>query len=302
MQNMLEVIHVTKRYGDQVAVDDVSLSVARGAVHAIVGPNGAGKSTTIRMVLGVLLPDKGSIFVDGAPIEPGHARRIGYLAEARGVYPELTVGRTIDFMTELRRMAPEAAHAAKTMWLERLDLVGHVKKKAGALSKGMQQKLQLLIAVVHDPTLLILDEPFSGLDPLNGELFAAIIREFQARGASVLFSSHNMDQVQRIADSVSIVVGGRVQTHGPIERLLRHTAERSCTVHFADTPQVQAPPGWRVDVRDRVVTVVADTSVSAGNELLDRVSTWGPVVAFDLRQRTLHDVYVEAASPRGLGD
>ncbi|MCC6245975.1 MAG: ATP-binding cassette domain-containing protein [Gemmatimonadaceae bacterium] len=215
---LLDVQLVTKRYVSVTAVDRVSLSVAPGERFALIGPNGAGKSSLIRMVLGLTRPDEGRIALtfDGTTVEPGAAvaSKIGFLPEERGLYQDVPLRRTLSYFGELRGMARLAADRAADEWLERLGLADRVKEPVKSLSKGNQQKVQLAAALLHGPKLAILDEPFSGLDPVNQEFLLGLIRDLSSRGTTVLFSAHQMQLVERLADRLVIMNAGRIVLEG----------------------------------------------------------------------------------------
>jgi ABC-2 type transport system ATP-binding protein len=219
---ILELDAVEKRYGEIRAVDGVSLEVRRDEILALVGPNGAGKTTLLRMIVGILGPDAGRITfsMDGAPPGPvPDRRRLGYLPEERGLYTNVPVLRVLRYFAALRGMPKADAVAAAERWLERLDLADRANDEVKALSKGNQQKVQFISAVLHRPALAILDEPFSGLDPLNQEFFLDLVRELREAGTTILFSAHQMQLVERLADRVILLGSGRVAGQGTLDEL-----------------------------------------------------------------------------------
>ena len=229
METVLTIDRVTKQFGSITAVSDVSLQVGRGEIVALLGPNGAGKSTLIRMIVGIIRPDRGSIthaLGDGSGRPPRGV--LGYLPEDRGLYPNMPVLRTLTYFGALHGMGRRQAAEAARPWLERLGLDARGTEEVKALSKGNQQKLQFVAAVLHRPAIAILDEPFSGLDPVNQELFLDLIRELRDAGATVIFSAHQMTLVERLADRVFLMSRGREVLHGTIPELRRrwHTGER----------------------------------------------------------------------------
>ena len=210
---------VTKRFATTTAVDRLSLTVAEGEMLALLGPNGAGKSTLIRMIVGLLEPDEGTITRDFAVGAERPRGVLGYLPEERGLYQDMPIGSTLAFFGQLQGMAPHAARDAASAWLERLGLDARGKEKVKSLSKGNQQKVQFAAAILHRPRLAILDEPFSGLDPVNQEVFLELIRELRANGTTVIFSAHQMTLVERLADRVLLMSRGRLVLEGSIARL-----------------------------------------------------------------------------------
>ncbi len=228
--SILEVERVTKRFGDLAAVDDVSFALNEGEILALLGPNGAGKTTLLRMIVGMFRPDAGRIvhFAGGSPSQEPPRRLLGYLPEERGLYQDMPVLRTLVYFGALHGMDRGEASRAAEPWLERLSLADRAGDDVKTLSKGNQQKVQFVAAVLHRPRLAILDEPFSGLDPVNQDLFLELIRELRAAGTTVLFSAHQMPLVEKLADRVFLLGRGREVLHGTIPELRRrwHTGDR----------------------------------------------------------------------------
>src|SRR5215213_6232851 len=217
----IDVQHVGKRYADHVAVKDLSLQVPRGTVYGLLGPNGAGKTTTIRMILNIIAPDQGTIRVLGAASnDPRSTDRIGYLPEERGLYKKMKVRKVLEFLGELRGMTRQAANRQIDYWLDRLSLKTPEKdwgqSKVDELSRGMQQKVQFIGTLLHDPELVILDEPFSGLDPINAQALKDTVVELKRRGRTVIFSTHLMDNAERLCDSVCIIARGEKVLDGAV--------------------------------------------------------------------------------------
>jgi ABC-2 type transport system ATP-binding protein len=211
----LRVDGVVKRFGNHVAVDGISFEVPRGIVYGILGPNGAGKSTTLRMINDIIAPDAGTIEV---------AARIGYLPEERGLYPKMRVADMIAFMGELRGLTAGDAKRRAAVWLDKLGLAQWAKNKVQDLSKGMQQKVQFATALIHEPELVILDEPWSGLDPINAEVLRDVVDELRAAGRTVLFSTHQMEQAEKVCDAVCIIARGKNVLDGALRDLKRASA------------------------------------------------------------------------------
>lgn len=212
----IEVREITKRYGDFVAVNGISFRVKQGKVFGLLGPNGAGKTTTIRMIMNILIPDSGSISVLGRPSTEVASRVIGYLPEERGLYKKMKVLDHIVFLGEIRGLSAQTAKARAKDWLKRLEVEDWGPKKVEELSKGMQQKIQFIGCVIHDPEILILDEPFSGLDPVNAHVLKDLIIEFKNRGKTLLFSTHIMEQAEQLCDEIALVNRSRIILSGTI--------------------------------------------------------------------------------------
>jgi ABC-2 type transport system ATP-binding protein len=233
---LLQVEHVTKRFGEGrtavLAVDDVSFRAEPGRIFGLLGPNGAGKTTTIRMIAYITTPDEGRITVGGRPVGPETQRRMGYLPEERGLYRKLRVGEQLLYLARLKGLGAAEAEAAVRRWLDRFDASAWWGKKVEELSKGMQQKVQFIATVAHGPDLLILDEPFSGLDPINADLLHEVIAELRADGRTVLFASHRMEQVEKLCDDLCLIADGRVILSGALREVKRRFGHDTVTVAF----------------------------------------------------------------------
>ncbi|HLT46882.1 MAG TPA: ATP-binding cassette domain-containing protein [Rubricoccaceae bacterium] len=233
---LLEVEHVTKRYGQGrtavVAVDDVSFRAEPGRIFGLLGPNGAGKTSTIRMIAYITTPDAGRITLGGRPVGPATQRLMGYLPEERGLYRKLRVGEQLVYLARLKGRSASEAEAAARRWLDRFDALGWWSKRVEELSKGMQQKVQFIATVAHDPALVILDEPFTGLDPLNTDLLREVIAELRAAGRTVLFASHRMEQVEQVCDDLCLIAEGRVVLSGALREVKRRFGRDTVTLAF----------------------------------------------------------------------
>jgi ABC-2 type transport system ATP-binding protein len=297
----LELHGVTKRYVGHLAVDDLSLSVPRGSIYGILGPNGAGKSTTLRMVMNIIAHDGGSIRVLGSDPASTRAvlRRVGYLPEERGLYRKMTTIDVIVFFGALRGMRESHAREQGVRWLEKMGLAGWQRARVEVLSKGMQQKLQFITAVIHQPELLILDEPGSGLDPVNQEILREIISEARRNGCTVVFSTHNMDQAEQLCDFVCIIARGRKVLDGALADIKRGHAGHKYRVGFDSvTPGVLAlmegpgaagggtrvGDGWELEL---------PTQESVSYALTALASAGVPVARFERVRPSLHQIFVE---------
>lgn len=249
--NQLDIEHLHKRYGEVVALDDMTFSVAAGEVFGFVGSNGAGKTTTMRIVLGVLAADSGQVRYGGRPVDFVSRRHIGYMPEERGLYPKMRVGEQLIYLARLHDMSPAAARTAARTWAERLGVDSRFNDEVQALSLGNQQRVQLAAALVHDPAILVLDEPFSGLDPVAVDVMSTVLAERAAAGVPVVFSSHQLDLVQRICDRVGIVKAGHMVACGSVAEL-QSTAPAQLVVGAPS-----AAPGWAAQVPG--VTTLSDT-------------------------------------------
>ncbi len=212
----LELRDVSKSYDQFVAVDHLSLNIPKGSVYGLLGPNGAGKTSSLRMMIGITLPDSGEVRIFGQPFQREHLRRIGYLPEERGFYKRMKLGEHLVLLAELQGVPAAEAKRRASDWCNRLQLGEWFDKKVEELSKGMQQKAQFIASVLHDPELLILDEPFSGLDPANAVVLKDVLLELKKAGKTILFSTHRMDTVERLCDAICLVNRGKSVLEGEL--------------------------------------------------------------------------------------
>jgi len=217
--NAVELNHVCKKYDDFVAVSNLSLAIPAGKVYGLLGPNGAGKTSTLRMMIGIIIPDSGTISVLGEPFRRAHTEQIGYLPEERGLYRRMKVLEHLVFFAQLKGLSAELARQRALRWCERLELTTWTEKKVEELSKGMQQKVQFIAALLHDPALIILDEPFSGLDPSNANVLKDVLLELKKDGKTLLLSTHRMDQAERMCDSICLINHGRALLDGDLRQI-----------------------------------------------------------------------------------
>ncbi len=301
---MLRIDRVTKRYGDRVAAADVSFDVSRGEVVGFLGPNGAGKTTTLRMVLGLTRPDSGSISFEGGALD---RRRLGYLPEERGLYPDVPAQDMLAYLGTLRGMTWAAARAASARWLDRLALADRAKDRVETLSKGNQQKVQVAGAMLHDPDLIILDEPFSGLDPLNQEMFIEVIAEQGARGAAVLLSAHQLDLAERLCDRFFLISKGRELLSGTLAALRRAAVGGADRVVGFEVEGAPDKAGWEALAAQAGASIVrlatvegvsrAELALPPGvslSALLAAVAARFSVREIESRPLRLHEIYVRA--------
>jgi len=205
MADILQIKNVSKKYSNHIALNDISLNVAEKSVFGLLGPNGAGKTSLIRIINQITGPDSGEILFKGEKLNPKHVERIGYLPEERGLYKKMSVGDQVLYLAQLKGLSKAEAKKRLTYWFEKFEMQSWWKKKVEELSKGMQQKVQFIVTVIHEPELLILDEPFSGFDPINAQLIKNEILELRKNGATVIFSTHNMGSVEELCDNIALI-------------------------------------------------------------------------------------------------
>ncbi|MCF7803073.1 MAG: ATP-binding cassette domain-containing protein [Candidatus Marinimicrobia bacterium] len=218
---MLEVKEITKQFENVMAVENLSLNIGAGDIYGLLGPNGAGKTTTIRMIMQIIQPDSGQITLDGKPLTLDQKDEIGYLPEERGLYQKMKVREVVEYFAALKNMTPGKAKENTEFYLERFDLLDRAEDKIEELSKGNQQKIQFTISIIHEPKLLILDEPFSGLDPVNQVLIKEIIGELQDRGTTILLSTHQMEQVEKLCERICLISRGKAVLNGNLREIKR---------------------------------------------------------------------------------
>ena len=215
----IEVINVSKRYAEHVALNKVSLAVPEQSVYGLLGPNGAGKTTLIRILNQITGPDTGQVLIDGEPLHPKHVERIGYLPEERGLYKKMKVGEQAIYLAQLKGISKAEATKRLKMWFEKFEIGEWWNKNVEELSKGMQQKVQFITTVIHEPDILIFDEPFSGFDPINANLLKQSILDLRDQGATILLSTHNMSSVEEMCDSISLINKGEKILEGKVEEI-----------------------------------------------------------------------------------
>src|SRR5581483_142637 len=219
MPNTVELRGVTKRYDDFVAVDHLSFEIREGSVFGMLGPNGAGKTSTIRMMMGITLPDEGEVLCFGKPFERSQLEKIGYMPEERGLYKKMKVLEHLVFLGQLKGLSESGARRRSLDWATRLEIADWADKKVEELSKGMQQKIQFIATLLHDPPLIIMDEPFSGLDPANAVQLKDVLIGLKKIGKTILFSTHRMDTVERLCDTICLVDHGRAVLMGDLKQV-----------------------------------------------------------------------------------
>ena len=296
---MLSFGGVSKRFGAVQALEECTFSVERGRMLGFLGPNGAGKTTAMRTVFGVVEPDAGTVLWNGLPIGLDERLRFGYMPEERGLYPRMPVGEQLAYFGALHGLGARAARAAAADWLHQLGLVGRAEAKLEELSHGNQQRVQLAAALLHQPELLVLDEPFAGLDPVAVQTLADVLRGEAARGAAVLFSSHQLDLVEDICEDVAIVDHGRVIATGDLDSLRRASQRRWIEVHLEG-----AAPGWLPNVGGVVLVERrnGDLRLRASQEVdpeqvLMEAEHAGRVIAFSYGPPTLAELFLELVAP-----
>jgi ABC-2 type transport system ATP-binding protein len=289
---------ITKRYNSLTAVSDLSLRIRQGAVFGLLGPNGAGKTTTLRMIMRILLPDQGSVRVHGQPVSDHTQDLIGYLPEERGLYPRMQVRKVLVFLAALKGVAEAEAHRRAGEWLERLQLAEWSEKKILDLSKGMQQKVQFIAAILHRPPLLILDEPFAGLDPLNAAAIKDIMLELRNQGSTIILSTHRMEQVEMMCDSICLVNRGRNVLDGDLRAIKQSYGKNTVRIEYSGDGDFLDQPALIDGVNRYGAVVEARLRPGADPQeiLKAAVHNGARISRFELIEPPLNDIFIEKVS------
>ena len=296
MSNAISLTRVTKQFNGTLAVDDLSLTVPEGSIYGFIGPNGSGKTTTLRMIMHILLPDRGEIEVLGSRDTAAARDRVGYLPEERGLYKKMTIRRLLRYYGRLKGATTSSIDASIDDWMRRMELPGLVDRQIETLSKGMSQKVQFVAAVVSNPSLLILDEPFSGLDPVNAQVLKDAVLEMRQRGATVVFSTHDMTTAERMCDRIFMIFRGRKVLDGSLESIQDQ--------YGADTVRVRTSTGLAALNDMPEVESVNDFGQMQevrlqGNPqaFLTRLAARAAVYHFEVTRPSLQDIFVRIAKP-----
>jgi ABC-2 type transport system ATP-binding protein len=308
----VRIANVSKRFDDTLAVDDLSLVIPAGSVYGLLGPNGAGKTTTIRMLLDIIVPDSGTITILGRPhLVAGVSERVGYLPEERGLYRKMQVRRVLRFLAELKGVEPRVADRRIDEWLDRLGLRTAEKDwgsaKVDELSRGMQQKVQFIGTLLHDPDLVILDEPFSGLDPINSQALKDAVVELKRSGKTVIFSTHIMDAAERLCDSVCIIARGGKVLDGEIARIKADQGARNVALSVDGAGRDLIAPVLadrrlvaRVDDQNRFFEIELARDADPRELLTRLVSAGANVLRYELIAPSLHQIFLERVGATGV--
>jgi ABC-2 type transport system ATP-binding protein len=287
--------HITKSFGEFTAVNDLSLAVHAGRIYGLLGPNGAGKTTTIRMIVNITAPDSGRITVFGKQITPELQDRIGYLPEERGLYKKMKVGEQLKFFAALKNVTSKEADQRVDSWLARLKLTEWKNKKSSELSKGMQQKVQFITAIIHEPELLILDEPFSGLDPVNVEVLKEIILELKANGKTIIFSTHQMEVAEKICDDICLINRSRKVLEGSIREVKRSFSRNAVALRLVGGESVLEDGAFvsKVQRHSDGIEVLLAEGATPQTLLKELLAAGVTIERFEMIEPSLHDIFIE---------
>lgn len=291
---LLSLQHIVKQYGNYRASDDVSFEIPQGKIFGLLGPNGAGKTTLIRMITRILRPDSGNILFNGEPLSDKHTELIGYMPEERGLYKKMKVGEHLIYLGRLKGLSLQKSKEHVDFWLNKFEIQSWYNKSIEELSKGMSQKIQFIATVLHDPQLLILDEPFSGLDPINSKLIEDEIYAMSAQGKTIIFSTHRMEQVEEICDEIVLVNKGKKILEGSVKELKQRFKENQFKVTFNDEIRAGLLDNLNVVNRKQGELVVKFGQEHRGNELLKLFVEQGvEVTSFNEELPSINEIFIK---------
>ena len=293
--NAIQVSHVAKSFGSTHAVVDVSFDVKRGEIFGLLGPNGAGKTTTIRMMLDIFRPDRGTVSILGGPMTEGKKDRIGYMPEERGLYQDAPLDRCLLYLASLKSVPTPAARERLAEYLERFDLAVHKAKKVKELSKGMQQKAQIINTLLHQPELIVIDEPFTALDPINTQLVKDLMRELRQQGATILMSTHQMHQVEELCDRILLIDDGRDVLYGELDAIRRQYSGHAVLVRSPG--ELPAVPGVKEMTEHNGALRLSLTEDTAPQDVLHAFVAQDVLLErFEIAVPTLDEIFIRVVA------
>jgi ABC-2 type transport system ATP-binding protein len=295
--NVIELRNVTKRFDEFVAVRDLSLEVRQGTIFGLLGPNGAGKTTSIRMMVNITAPDEGDVLVMGKHVSPDLQPHIGYLPEERGLYKKMKVGEQLVFFANLKGINSTEAASRVDQWLARLEMSEWKNKKPTDLSKGMQQKIQFIVTVIHDPEVLILDEPFSGLDPVSVNVLKSVILDLKQRGKTIIFSTHQMEQVEQMCDDICLINHGTQVLSGGLREVKRRYGKNTVIIDYEGADSFLGDDLVKRHNRFANYSEILLNNGADAQEVLKRALAAGARVnRFELVEPSLNEIFIETVT------
>lgn len=300
----LEANHIVKQYASHRALDDVTVRVPRNGIYGLLGPNGAGKTTLIRIINQITAPDEGEVLIDGRPLHPSDVEHIGYLPEERGLYKKMKVGEQILYLAQLKGMSRQAAKESMNYWLGKFDIRGWEKKKIEELSKGMQQKIQFITTVMHNPQLLIFDEPFSGFDPVNANLLKREILEMRDKGATIIFSTHNMGSVEELCDEITLINRSHAVLQGKVndirEQHKKHLFQVEVQQGELQSNDLYEITEARDVARGHAYTLRKCDPHMSNNELIGLLTQQCQIAGFEEILPTMNEIFIDTVGESAL--
>ncbi len=304
--NILEIDNVVKQYGDYTALNQVSLTVPKGSIYGLLGPNGAGKTSLIRIINQITMPDSGQVILDGEKLNPKHVQYIGYLPEERGLYKTMKVGEQCLYLAQMKGLSKQEAKKQLDYWFEKLEIKGWWNKKIQELSKGMAQKIQFVVCVLHQPKLLILDEPFSGFDPVNANIIKDELLELNKKGTSIIFSTHRMESVEELCDHIALIHKSNKLIEGKLSDVKQQYRTNSFEVGILTDNQTQLmnqinqkfsskSTNFKSLNNDLKLEIQLGTATS--NELLNLLTQYGQITHFIEKIPSVNDIFIQTVAP-----
>jgi len=290
---VIEVKGITKSFGQTKAVNNVSFDVHEGRIFGLLGPNGAGKTTLIRMINHILIPDSGSILINGLEVGPRTQKMIGYMPEERGLYKKMKVGEQLIYLAQLKGLQYNEAKQAIEYWLERFEAKDWYNKEVGELSKGMSQKVQFIATIVHNPDIYIFDEPFSGLDPINSEMLKEIVIELKHSGSTILFSTHRMEQVEQMCDEICLFNNGRTVLKGDLREIKSSFGKNTVNLEFRGDPSfLDELPNVRINNRSANFAEIRVLNGENTQDILKIAMDHAEIYKFERVEPSLTEIFI----------
>jgi ABC-2 type transport system ATP-binding protein len=299
---LFEAKNVTKQYGDQLALDDVSISVPEQCIYGLLGPNGAGKTTLIRIINQITGPDTGELFLNGRKLKPDDVQLIGYLPEERGLYKKMKVGEQALYFAQLKGLSKAEAMKRLRYWFKKLDIIDWWGKKVEELSKGMQQKVQFVTTVLHEPKLIIFDEPFTGFDPVNTNTIKNEILFLRERGATIIFSTHNMESVEELCDNITLINKAKTILEGSVDEIRNRWAANEYDIVFGGDVTLKGNGNYNIlnQEKDNNKSIIRlkTTSDISNNEILQTVMKSGNLISFNPALPSMNEIFIRVVEAR----
>ena len=294
-ENLLIVKDVIKQFGDYTALNKVNISVPKGSIYGLLGPNGAGKTTLMRIINQITAPDSGSLLFDGVPLTKHHISDIGYLPEERGLYKKMKVGEQAIYLAQLKGMSYAEALEKLRFWFEKLDILSWWNKTVEELSKGMAQKIQFVVTVIHEPKLLIFDEPFSGFDPINAAIIRKEILELREKGTTIIFSTHRMESVEEICDHIALINKSQTILEGPIEQIKEQFTNNSYEVITTDKKLTENDYYSISSIKDNIFSILLKEGKTQ-KEALQNILKEVEIISFKKEVPSMEDIFIKAVN------
>jgi ABC-2 type transport system ATP-binding protein len=304
VMNILEVQHISKQYANYKALDDVSITIPKGSIFGLLGPNGAGKTSLIRIITQITKPDSGVVLFNGKALNSDHIKQIGYLPEERGLYKKMEVGEQLLYFAQLKGLSRQEALEKLKIWVEKFEIKSWWKKKVEELSKGMQQKIQFIATVLHEPDLIILDEPFSGFDPINANLITSEILALRAKGATIIFSTHRMESVEQLCDDIALINLSHKILDGAVaeirERYRTHTyliEHSAATLNLSSQFELLET---KLQPNSKSLSSIKINGEVNTNALLEELMPQVSIIKFEEKLPSIEDIFISEVSRNNL--